>query len=258
MNYFFSIKNNYLKCNLTIPRFRNSESTNEDFILFSAEIFKDKWLIKEADHSKNENFFFLQDHQLDNSKFLFLAKNKDLNRNNYFSELKDFNTFTDTMPDFRANMQIEILDHGFSSYQSDYPFYLCKKTGNVLSPISTLLNKNSDKNIIFFKNIFVQPVKKKFNIYFVDVVCKKVLHEVSAFTNQTNEIDVNPELISPNVYIFSEKFVGIPIYVSIKNNHISMEHTHPLHLYIWGEDKFRKVSEIKSEIYEIIKKNSQQ
>ena len=74
MNYFFSVNNKYLKCSLAIPRFRNSGSTNEDFILFSAEIFKDKWLIKEADHSKNKNFFFLQNHQLDNSKIFFFSE----------------------------------------------------------------------------------------------------------------------------------------------------------------------------------------
>ena len=60
----------------------------------------------------------------------------------------------------------------------------------------------------------------------------------------------------PENYIFSDGYLGIPIYVSIKNEHLSMEHTHPPHLYIWGNDKFEKVGKIKKEINEIIYKKT--
>ena len=35
-----------------------------------------------------------------------------------------------------------------------------------------------------------------------------------------------------------------------------MEHTHPPHLYIWGNDKFEKVGKIKKKINEIIHKKT--
>ena len=202
----------------------------------------------------NENFYFLKNLDLDNHKIFFLAKKEEVKRKNIFLELQNFNNYTDTMPDFRSNMKIEIKNKGFSSYQADYPYNLSLKTGNVLSPVSTLLNRSADKNIIFFKNIYFKPVKKEFFIYFVDVNKKKILHKVKAFTNQTNQINVESELIQSQNYIFSDGYLGIPIYVCIKNDHLSMEHTHPPHLYIWGYDKFEKIEKIKKEINEIINK----
>jgi hypothetical protein len=53
--------------------------------------------------------------------------------------------------------------------------------------------------------------------------------------------------------IFSKKYIGIPIYVSSKKNHLSIEHTHPPHDYILGKDKFATVGRLKKEINEIIK-----
>ena len=39
---------------------------------------------------------------------------------------------------------------GFSSYQSEYPFSMTTKKGSILSPLSSLCNKNADENIIIF------------------------------------------------------------------------------------------------------------
>tara|TARA_B110000259_G_C13932678_1_gene369577 strand:- start:58 stop:837 length:780 start_codon:yes stop_codon:yes gene_type:complete len=254
MNFFFSINNKKLDCSLTIPKFKNNEKINKKYILFSSQIKNNKWLIEEVTCQNNENFYFLKNLDLDNHKIFFLAKKEEVKRENIFLELQNFNNYTDTMPDFRSNMKIEIKNKGFSSYQADYPYNLSLKTGNVLSPVSTLLNRSADKNIIFFKNIYFKPVKNEFFIYFVDVNKKKILHKVKAFTNQTNQINVESELIQSQNYIFSDGYLGIPIYVCIKNDHLSMEHTHPPHLYIWGYDKFEKIEKIKKEINEIINK----
>ena len=242
MNFFFSINNEKLDCSLTIPKFKNNEKINKKYILFSSQIKNNKWLIEEVTCQNNENFYFLKNLDLDNHKIFFLAKKEEVKRKNIFLELQNFNNYTDTMPDFRSNMKIEIKNKGFSSYQADYPYNLSLKTGNVLSPVSTLLNRSADKNIIFFKNIYFKPVKKEFFIYFVDVNKKKILHKVKAFTNQTNQINVESELIQSQNYIFSDGYLGIPIYVCIKNDHLSMEHT------------FEKIEKIKKEINEIINK----
>ena len=143
-------------------------------------------------------------------------------------------------------------DLGFSSYQSDYPFNMIEKKGSVLSPIYPLLNSLADKNFIFFRNIYKMPIHKEFQIFFIDIEKKAVLHKEQVITNKTNEIEINKSLINENVYMFSDKYVGIPIFISIKDKNISMEHTHPPHHYIISKDKYHTVRNIKEKINEII------
>ena len=80
----------------------------------------------------------------------------------------------------------------------------------------------------------------------------KVLKKEVISTNFLNEIIVEKEFIKPEVFLFTDKYLGIPIYCSIKNKYISLEHTHPPHEYIMSEDKLRVVSELKKEFSEII------
>ena len=77
--------------------------------------------------------------------------------------------FTETFPEFRANLNIYLKGGGFSSYQSEYPFNMINKNGTILTPISTLLNINADKNYLIFKNIFFKPLQKKFPASFIDI-----------------------------------------------------------------------------------------
>ena len=42
------------------------------------------------------------------------------------------------------------------------------------------------------------------------------------------------------------------MFVSIKNKHISFEHTHPPHEYILSQNKFKKITELKEEINAIV------
>ena len=61
----------------------------------------------------------------------------------------------------------------------------------------------------------------------------------------TSEADIKTTL-------FTDKFIGIPIFCSIKNNHISFEHSHPPHSFVMSNDKFKVISELKKEINEFI------
>ena len=70
------------------------------------------------------------------------------------------------------------------------------------------------------------------------------------YTNHTNEIFIEKDLIKPEVFLFTDKYLGIPLFVSMHNSNISFEHTHPPHEYILSHDKFIKVSELKKEISE--------
>jgi len=50
----------------------------------------------------------------------------------------------------------------------------------------------------------------------------------------------------------TNEYLGIPIYLSCRDKHLSFEHTHPPQEYILSNDKFKRVSEFKKEFCEII------
>ena len=86
----------------------------------------------------------------------------------------------------------------------------------------------------------------------MDIKLKKVLNKFEVLTNHTNKVIIEKEFIKPEVFLFTDKFLGIPMFVSIKNKHLSFEHTHPPHTYILSQDKFKRISDLKKEINEII------
>ena len=126
------------------------------------------------------------------------------------------------------------------------------KKGSILSSLSSLCNKNADQNIIFFKNIYEIPVQEEFCVFFVNIKTKEVLKKQVVSTNFLNEIIVEKEFINPEVFLFTDKYIGIPIFCSIHNKHISLEHTHAPHEYFMNENKFKLISELKREFSEII------
>ena len=81
---------------------------------------------------------------------------------------------------------------------------------------------------------------------------KKIEEQFEIKTNYTNCIEINHKHIKPEIFLVTKKFLGIPMFVSIKNNFVSFEHTHPPHEYILSENKFLKITDFKKEINEII------
>ena len=67
---------------------------------------------------------------------------------------------------------------------------------------------------------------------------------------------IDNDLIDPENYLITNKFLGIPMFISINKNHISFEHTHPPHEYILSKNKFEIIKNLKQEIYEIINKEN--
>ena len=256
MNFFFGINSNRFCSNLKIPKFQNSGHVENNIKLFSAQPVENRWSIT-LENKINEvnNFFFVNEDQIQNNKLFFLATFEEYEKNKIFLQEKliSLNSFTNTTPQFRANFKIQPKSKkGFSSYQSDYPLEMAKKKGNILSSISSLYNDDADENYLIFKNIFFEPIIEKFNIYFIDILEKKILSKHEVLTNYTNLIQIPKFKKIKNVFIFSKSFLGIPIYLSIKNNHLSMEHTHPPHHYILSQDKFETIAQVKKEISNII------
>ena len=85
---------------------------------------------------------------------------------------------------------------------------------------------------------------------------KKIINSFKILSNTTNEINLQKDQIKPDVYLFTKDFTGIPIYVSQKDNALSMEHTHPPHHYLMGGDKFKLIKNLKNKFNEIIDKEN--
>ena len=255
MNFFFGIKNKYFKTRLTIPKFQNKENIKEEVSIFQTFIEKGKWNIENFyNFEENENFFVIDQQYLDNHKFYFLAKDEDVKKwkEENCLELKKFNNVTNTNPSYRSNLRISNDAGGFSSYQSDYPFSMTEKKGGILSSTNILTNEFADKNIILLKNIYKHPIKEEFNLYIINLKKREILSKEKIYTNKLNVINLEQNFIKKDIYIFTDKYLCIPLYVSLNNNHISFEHTHPPHEYILSNDKFKRVAEIKKKFYEII------
>jgi hypothetical protein len=252
MNFFFGIKNTEFSSEIQIPTFQNRSGKITNIQLFKAYIDNNKWIIEEIKNKKvNPYFFILNPEDINNNEIYFLANNIDFENYNGLN-LLDFNKFTDTSPSFRSNLKIILNNGGFSSYQSDYPYSMINKRGTILSSVCSIANKYAQKNYIFIKNIFTNPVNENFNVYLVDVLKKKIEEKITIRTNYTSSFELAKFLIKPEIFLVTEKYLGIPMYVSVDNKHVSFEHTHPPHEYILSDNKFKKVSDLKKEINEII------
>ena len=173
MNFFFGASYGDFKSELQIPVFQNRNPKAKNINLYELYIDNEKWkIIDKNKDSLNNDFYLLYDNDLNNDNIFFLASTEDLKSFDH-SKLLDLNNFTNTSPDFRANLKIKYKNQGFSSYQSEYPYELIIKEGTTLSQISSLTDTEADKNFIIFKNIFHLPIKKKFKGYFVNYEKKK-------------------------------------------------------------------------------------
>ena len=252
MNYFFGIKNPKFKSELQIPLFQNRNSKPEEIFLFQAFIENNNWKIEILNKDKIQNNFYIVDcDDIENDNIFFLAYKNDI-KNFNSKKLLNFNNFTDTHPSFRANLKLILEGGGFSSYQSEYPYRMITKTGSIMSSVSSIANIDAEKNYVFIKNIFEYPIRENFNAFLVDIKRKTVEEKFTLKTNFTNCFELKKSLIKPEIFLVTDKYLGVPMYVSIDKKHLSFEHTHPPHEYILSQNRFKKVSELKNEILEII------
>lgn len=251
MNFFFGIKHKFFKCEIQIPQFNNKSLINEKLKLFKCFPKNNEWQYENILPKKIENqFFIIEDKDIDNNDIFFIAHENDKFKFD-LQKLQNINNYTDTSPAYRSNLKIYIDGGGFSSYQSEYPSGMIDKNGSILSSISSLADKDA-KNFVIFRNIFEKPIEKDFKAYFVNYKKKIIEKEVILKTNNTNIIEIDSHLIKPEIFFFTKKYLGIPMYLSLKENHLSFEHTHPPHSYIYSENKYEILKKIKYEFNEII------
>tara|TARA_A100001011_G_C14116129_1_gene759163 strand:- start:85 stop:876 length:792 start_codon:yes stop_codon:yes gene_type:complete len=260
MNIFFGLETDIINSNLKIPKFKNNFTFGHEIELLKAEINNNKkWKISKSVNNFDDDFYFVESKNLSDNEIYFLSLKSELDFNfNHEIEIdciKDFSNYTNTKPAYRCSLNIENNNGGFSSYQSEYPFKMTNGNGSVLSPITNLLNKNSDKKIIFFRNIYHLPLNLEFDAYIIDYKEKKILDKKTFLTNKTNFFKIENDYLSDGVFLFVDGFLGIPIYYMEKKNHISFEHTHPLTEYILDKNRYKIISDLKNEFKNIIKKN---
>tara|TARA_B100001057_G_scaffold499838_1_gene612085 strand:- start:5843 stop:6604 length:762 start_codon:yes stop_codon:yes gene_type:complete len=252
MNFFYGINNEIFKSKIQIPLFKNRSLKIPNLKIFKTFPKENKWILEEVTNKKvNDYFCILENEDILNNEIYFLADQTIFNEFDN-EKLQNYNNFTDTSPAFRANFEIHFNDGGFSSYQSEYPFSMTTKKGTILSSVSSIANTDADKNYILIRNIFEKPIEENFNAYLVNYKSKNIEEQFQIKTNYTNCIEINNKLIKPEIFLVTDNFLGIPMYASVRNNFISLEHTHPPHEYILSKNKFLRISNLKKEINEII------
>ena len=251
MNYYFGLKNSIFSSEIQIPFFKNKETKPKNILLYKASILNNVWKIEKINNNKiSPEFFIIKSNDHSNSDIFFLAHPNEI-QNLDINKLTNINDYTETSPAYRANLKIIFKNGGFSSYQSEYPYSMIKKKGSILSSVHSLANIDADSNYIFIKNIYERPIHKIFNCFLVNIKTKKIEEKFEIKTNFTNFIELNKKLIRPEIFLSTKEFLGIPIYASVKNKHVSFEHTHPLHEYVLSKDKFTIIGNLKKEINEI-------
>ncbi|MDA9242729.1 hypothetical protein N9P26_01530 [Amylibacter sp.] len=254
MNYFFFSNKDGISSRLEIPKFQNRGKTDPNLRLFSASIKESMWNIAAIDCVEDLNFFYVEANEDNIDCIYFLATLSEVGGENIaVKTLIKYNDFTQTTPDYRANLCVSNLMGGFSSYQSEYPFDMTLRRGSLITSIATLGNRNAMSNTIFIKNIFCEPINEE---YFAYLVCKKdkvIKKKFPLRSNETNKINLSRDDFSSNHYIVTKGFLGIPIYLSeSKEGHLSFEHTHPPHSNTHGLNRFAHVARLKNELLEII------
>ena len=256
MNFLFALTIKNFKCSLTIPKFTNEGKKLNNISVFTTKIINNSWFITKQEYKEDKNFFYLNIGPNESENIFFLGEKNLLKTSNTIqtNELKPFYKIRTSLT-FRAHLNIYSDLKEFSSYQSEYPFEMSKRTGSILTPVSPFINKNQN-NIIAFKQIHYLPIKKPFFIYLVDLYSQKVLLKKEFYTNTTNILDLTKIKQLNNCCFYSENQLGIPIFISYgKKLGISMEHSHPPQLYLLSKNKFKIISNLKKRVEKIVSKS---
>ena len=251
MNYFFGYKDESFSTQLSIPKFQNRSLPNTEIVLWSITSNGKLWEIHREEVQEDTHFFHVDSSRIDNKKVFVLASQNDVKAFDS-NALKPLNGYTSTLPAYRSNFKLIHTLGGFSSYQSEYPSGMVGKKGGIISSIKSLLNPAADENYILIRNVYQSPQNATFNSYLIDYKTSEILAKYTLNTNETNCISIEKKHILPNVFLYTDGYLGIPVYVSQHKGYLSMEHTHPPHSYILSDNVFKKISELKKEFHAIV------
>lgn len=246
--------NQFINSKLTIPKFQNSGKIDSNLCLFQADIVNEKWHLGQANCVEDEYFWVVQCNSHNKDSIYFLATNAQVEIVKTHNTLSDLNKFTDTSPDFRANLQIINSAGATSSYQSEFPFRMTEKLGNLYSDCGMLTTNNAEKVGVFLRNIHKNPIQQETLLYLYDNKNDILLETFKIYLNRTCYIDLTSFRKSLSTcFIYANNYLGIPVYlVEYSSGGLSFEHTHPPHESIQGENRYLLVNHLKDRAYEKI------
>lgn len=254
MNFFFHTSNTFLSSRLTIPKFQNSGKYHSNIFLFQADVIDGCWSVSHADCDEDENFWMVECNIRNKNSVYFLATNDEVKGCAPHNLLINFNSFTDTEPDYRANLEISNSKGASSSYQSEFPFAMTTKLGSLYSDCGMLTSSKADKVGVFLRNIHIKPIRKSAQLYLFDNNKNVLLETFEIFLNETCYVDLTKfKNYLTTCFIFVKDYIGIPIYVTqYTGGALSFEHTHPPHELIQGKNRFLQVNKFKARAHEKI------
>lgn len=255
MNFFFHTYTKNYSSRLAIPKFRNDSRKATSMTLFSARIVKERWAVEEEVCEGNDNWWIVDANENNKDDIYFIATLAQARLIKEKNTLIYLNSFTNTSPSFRANLQIRTCSGAFSSYQAEYPFRMFNKIGSVYSDCGMLTDGNAEKVGCFVRNISSNPILSDHKFYLYSNAHRALLSSFELKTNSTNFIDLTPwksELKSS--FIFVEGMLGGPMYVcEYADGNLSFEHTHPPQDCIRGSNRKELVKKLKDRFYEKIR-----
>ncbi len=257
MNFFFSTTTTKYRPTLAIPKFQNSGKFNTELKLYQAVIIKNRWVVSEPIGCKQDDSFWRLEHSsLNNEAAYFLSNEENISIIEDTNKLINANVFTDTNPDYRANLMIKNSVGGFSSYQAEYPFRMAEKLGTLYSDCGLLTSEAGVSVGVFIRNIYTKPISEERLLWLFSVPKNEILKTYKVKLNATTYIDLTDYKNDlKGCFIFSKNFLGVPIFViEYKNGGLSFEHTHPPHESLLGNDRFLLVNKLKELALEKVSK----
>ena len=104
MNFFFGANYNSIYSKLQIPLFQNRKTEIKKIDLFQIKIKKNSWDLEKIHQNSDDNNFYIID-KINNDQVFFLAESSNIKKFNP-QELTNLSNFTETFPEFRANLNI--------------------------------------------------------------------------------------------------------------------------------------------------------
>lgn len=247
MNFFFHAAKTGLTSYLTIPKFSNLGDRDAGLSLFSASIVSGNWQVKLADSREDDNFWYVERRVDDEPEIYFLATESESQKILSSNKLMNLNSFTDTTPDYRANLLVRNEQGGFSSYQGEYPYRMTTKLSSFYSDCGTLTTANCKSVGFFVVNIYQDPIVEDRNIILFDQNKDKQLDSFTVTLNRTSYIDLTKYKDDlKGCYLYADDYMGIPIYlIEYEDGNLSFEHTHPPHESVGGVDRFKLINKFK-------------
>lgn len=231
MNLFFFSHSEIYKSELTVPKFQNYGLRKANISLFACTSINNKWQFYKPDSEETSDFYKIKSSSENIHDVFFMCSDKEFEIISEGSEILDINNFTITSPDFRANLAVT-LGKNSSSYQSEYPISMAKRSGSVFNVVSVLTDDRAKRKTLSLRNISTHGDVFEKKVVFFSLKDESVIKEEIVYTNRANLIDL--DFIGQDSSVgFVGNLMAIPIIcLEYESGLLSFEHTHPPHEHL--------------------------